>query len=137
MLAETIGIKLTYYKILSFLVGTFFAGLGGALWGHLITALNPDSFGLLMTFNLLTMTILGGAGKISGAIVGAIVMTILPEILRPLELGGTLFGISLPRLYGLPQVIISTILILVIILRPQGIMGGTKTIQIPFFSRKN
>lgn len=137
VLAETIGIKLTYYKILSFLVGAFFAGLGGALWGHLITALNPDSFGLLMTFNLLTMMILGGAGKISGAIVGAIVMTILPEILRPLELGGTLFGISLPRLYGLPQVIISTILILVIILRPQGIMGGTKIIQIPFFSKKN
>lgn len=135
VLAETIGINLTHYKVLSFLVGAFFAGIGGALWGHLITALNPDSFGLLMTFNLLTMMILGGAGKISGAVVGAIVMTLLPEILRPLELGESFFGLTLPRLYGLPQVIISTILILVIILRPQGIMGGARVIRIPFLSK--
>ena len=62
VLAETIGINLTKYKVMSFMVGAFFAGIGGALWGHLITALNPDSFGLLVTFNLLTMMILGGTG---------------------------------------------------------------------------
>lgn len=64
-------------------------------------------------------------------------MTLLPEILRPLELGGNFLGLNLPRLYGLPQVIISTIPILVIVLRPQGIMGGAKVFRIPFLSKEH
>ena len=61
-------------------------------------------------------------------------MTILPEVLRPLELGGEFFGWQFPRLYGLPQVIISTILILIIILRPGGIMGGRKILSLQFIA---
>jgi branched-chain amino acid transport system permease protein len=69
------------------------------------------------------MSVIGGMGSLTGAVVGTSLMTILPELLRNLEGGISLFGMTLPPLYGLSQLILSSLLIIVIIFRPQGLLG--------------
>ncbi len=122
--AESLGINLTSHKLLAFCVGAFFAGVGGALWGHLITVVNPLSFDSNRTFNLVVMSVVGGMGSITGGVIGATLMTIVPELLRNLEVGITIFGMSIPPLYGLSQIILAGALILVIFFRPHGLVGN-------------
>ena len=122
--AEAMGIHLAKYRLLAFCVGAFFAGIGGALWAHLITVVTPLSFSYDRTFNLVVMSVIGGMGSITGGVVGASLMTLVPEMLRNLEVGITLGGISIPPLYGLSQIIMALVLIIVIILRPKGLVGS-------------
>ncbi len=121
--ASLSGVNLTKYKILSFAIGAFFAGVAGALWAHQITAITPRAFSFVTTFNIVVMLVIGGMGSISGSIVSAFLLTLLPELMRPLEEGMVLFGYQLPQLYGLTQLIMATLLILVMIFRPKGLMG--------------
>ena len=90
--AETLGVNLTFHKLTAFCTGAFFAGVGGALWGHLITVVTPLSFSYDRTFNLVVMSVVGGMSSISGGVLGAALMTIVPEALRNLEVGMTVFG---------------------------------------------
>ncbi len=124
--AECLGVNLTSHKLLSFCLSAFFAGIGGALWGHLITVITPSSFSYGQTFNLVVMSVVGGMSSITGGILGAVLMTIIPELLRDVELGVSLFGITLPPLYGLSQIILSTALILIILFRPNGLTGRSE-----------
>lgn len=121
--AETLGVNLTFHKLIAFCTGAFFAGVGGALWGHLITVVTPLSFSYDRTFNLVVMSVVGGMSSISGGVLGAALMTIVPEALRNLEVGMTVFGLSLPPLYGLSQIIMAVTLILIIFFRPRGLAG--------------
>ncbi len=121
--AECLGVNLTGHKLLAFCLSAFFAGIGGALWGHLITVITPGSFSYGQTFNLVVMSVVGGMSSITGGVVGALVMTLVPELLRNLESGITLWGIALPPLYGLSQIILAIALILVILFRPNGLLG--------------
>jgi len=122
-LAQLSGINLTKYKIYSFMVSAFFAGAGGALWVHYTNIVSPGSFRLAVIFTLFIMFTIGGQGSISGAIIGATIITLLPQVLRPLEEGGTIAGIDFPQLYGLTQIIMAVFLIILLIKRPLGLMG--------------
>jgi branched-chain amino acid transport system permease protein len=115
------GVNVTGHRILAFCVGAFFAGVAGALWGHLITAITPHSFSFLITFNVVVMLVVGGMGSISGSVIGATLMTLVPEFLRRLE---TAFSLGGHPLYGLSQIIIAVTITLVMIFRRQGLMGG-------------
>lgn len=122
--AEAMGIPVVKHKILSFAVGAFFAAIGGSLYGHLITSINPNMFSYAMTFNLVLMLVIGGSGSIPGAILGSVIVTLIPELfLNKLERGIDLFGIQLPQMYGISQIIMSAALIIIIILRPKGLLG--------------
>jgi branched-chain amino acid transport system permease protein len=121
------GVNITGTRMLAFCVGAFFAGAAGSLWAHLITAITPHSFSFLITFNVVVMLVVGGAGSISGAVVGAAVMTLVPELLRRVETSLSLGG---HPLYGLSQIIVSLTIALVIIYRRQGMMGGQE-IRLP------
>lgn len=122
--AEAMGISLTKHKLLAFCVGAFFAGIAGALWGHLITVVTPGSFSFDRTFDLVVMSVIGGMTSITGGVVGASLMTIIPEVLRSnLEVGITVAGFTIPPLYGLSQIVLATALIIVLIFRPKGIVG--------------
>ncbi len=121
--AECLGVNLTGHKLLAFCLSAFFAGIGGALWGHLITVITPGSFSYSQTFNLVVMSVVGGMSSITGGVVGALLMTLVPELLRNLESGITLWGITLPPLYGLSQIILAMALILIILFRPNGLLG--------------
>jgi branched-chain amino acid transport system permease protein len=84
-LAESVGINTTGFKVLAFSIGSFFAGLVGGFYPHYISAINPDSFGFLFTIYILIYMTVGGDKRFIGPILGAFVLTILPEVLRPLK----------------------------------------------------
>jgi branched-chain amino acid transport system permease protein len=127
------GVNVTGHRMLAFCVGAFFAGVAGALWGHLITAITPHSFSFLITFNVVVMLVVGGMGSISGSILGATVMTLVPEFLRRVETSLSLGG---HPLYGLSQIIIALTIALVMIFRRQGLLGG-REIRLPrLFGRR-
>lgn len=80
--AETIGVKTTYYKILAFAISSFYAGLAGSLYAHYVSYINPDAFTFGTSVDVLVMIVIGGLGNVWGSVIGAFVITLLPEYLR-------------------------------------------------------
>lgn len=122
-LASVLGINVVRYKIYSFIIGSFIVGIGGALWVHYIGAMHPHVFELIFVFQIIAMLAIGGTGTISGAILGAAIITFFTQLARPVQEGFTLFGLEIPPLIGLIQVLIAMILIIILIYRPQGLLG--------------
>ena len=83
--AKVMGIDTFRVKVLSFCLGAFFAGVGGALLGNLLTTIDPKMFTFLLTFNVLMIVVAGGLGSLTGSILGSVVITILLEWLRAVE----------------------------------------------------
>ena len=108
--AEALGVDTTGYKVLAFVLGAFFAGVAGGLFAHFLSYLNPSSFTFLKSIEVVVMVVLGGMGSISGAIFAAIVLTVLPEVLR--------FGAEYR------MIIYSVLLIVLMITRPTGLLGS-------------
>jgi branched-chain amino acid transport system permease protein len=107
--AEALGVDTTKYKVLAFVMGAFFAGVAGGLFAHFLSYLNPSSFTFLKSIEVIAMVVLGGMGSISGSVIAAIVLTLLPEVLRPVK--------------EFRMVLYSLMLIILMITRPQGLMG--------------
>jgi branched-chain amino acid transport system permease protein len=80
--AEVLGIPLLRYKLLSFALSSFYAGIAGGLWAYFFRVVTPESFPLLMSIFFLAAIIVGGMGTILGGIMGAIFMTMVPELLK-------------------------------------------------------
>lgn len=108
--AGSIGIQTTKYKVIAFIIGSFFAGMAGSLFAHHNAYLNPSSFDFLKSVEVVLMVVLGGLGSITGSIIAAIGVTSILEALR---------GFHEFRL-----VIYSLLLIVMMIIRPQGIFGN-------------
>ena len=83
--SESVGINVVYHKLLAFVIAAFFAGVAGVLYGHNLGILKPDTFDFNKSIEILVIVVLGGMGSIVGSIVSAIVITILPEVLRGLS----------------------------------------------------
>ncbi|MDD2542493.1 MAG: branched-chain amino acid ABC transporter permease [Desulfuromonadaceae bacterium] len=108
--AEAMGINVTLYKVQSFALGSFIAGVGGGLYAHFMGYINPSDFGFLKSVDILSMVVLGGLGSITGSVVGASILSAAPEFLR--------FMASYRMLvYG-------GLLVSMMIFRPNGLMGG-------------
>ncbi|WP_062228487.1 branched-chain amino acid ABC transporter permease [Aureimonas frigidaquae] len=122
--AAAIGVDRAAGRMKAFVLGAFFAGVGGALWAHLVTNLTPASFGIPLAFMLVAMVVIGGSGSLIGAAVAAIALSIVGEVMRPIErdLGA----------YGLMQITIALTLIAVMLLRPSGLFGGGEPISDTF-----
>lgn len=112
--AESLGISTTRVKVRAFVISSFFAGIAGSLFAHYSGNLNPSIFTFVKSVDVVIMVVLGGMGSILGSVLGAIFVTVLPEALRPLQ---NLIGVDLR------MVIYSLLLILMMILKPQGLMG--------------
>ena len=112
--AEAMGVNTTRYKVLAFVISSAFAGIAGALFGHFRQFLHTNDFQFIRSIEIIIMIVLGGMGSIAGSVLGAIVITILPETLR--KLPGDLYSYRL--------VIYSALLILIMLTRPQGVMGA-------------
>ena len=80
--AEVLGIPLLRYKLLSFGLSSFYAGVAGGLWAYFFRVVTPESFPLLMSIFFLAAIIVGGMGTILGGILGAVFMTMVPELLK-------------------------------------------------------
>jgi len=113
--AECMGVNTTRTKVLAFVISSFFAGLAGSLYAHTTNYLSPASFQFTRSVDVVIMVVLGGMGSLTGSVIAAIIVTILPEALRPVQ---DLIGIDIR------MVIYSLLLILLMILRPQGLLGG-------------
>ena len=84
-LAASTGINVARFKAMIFYMGCFFAGLAGSFYAHYVSVLTPDSFGLFASIYILIYVVVGGPGRFSGAIIGALVLTLIPEIFRVLK----------------------------------------------------
>jgi branched-chain amino acid transport system permease protein len=116
MAAECLGVSLAGTRIMAFALGAFFAGVAGGLWAHLVTAITPTSFSIVMAFNIVVMVVVGGSGSITGATIAAVMLSLVSEVLRPLEENLEAYGIS--------EIIVAIGLLLILIFRPQGIFGS-------------
>ncbi len=119
--AEAMGVNTTRYKVTSFVIGSAFAGIAGVLFAHYNKFLHTNDFQFIRSFEIIIMIVIGGMGSMTGAILGAIIVTLLPEVLRQLpdiQIGAATFKFADLRL-----VIFALILILTMIVRPQGILG--------------
>jgi branched-chain amino acid transport system permease protein len=115
--AEAMGVDTTRYKVKAFIIGSFLAGAAGGLFAHYTPAyLNPTMFTFIKSFDVIVMVVLGGLGSISGSVVAAIILTFLPEGLRQVK--DYIPGGKDPRM-----VIYSFMLIVLMLTRPQGLLG--------------
>lgn len=108
--ASASGLNTTYLKVLVFAISAFFAGVAGGIFAQYIGSLNPAMAGWLNSINYVIMVVFGGMGSITGSIVSAIGLTILPELLRAFS--------------DYRMLVYSVALVLVMIFRPQGIFGS-------------
>lgn len=121
--ARVMGINVFRYKVLSFCVGAFFAGVGGALLGSHLSTIDPKMFNFLLTFNVLMFVVAGGLGSLTGSLLGATVITILLEWLRAIEEPMDLGFVEIPGIPGMRMVVFSLVLLAIILYRREGIMG--------------
>ncbi|HZE68060.1 MAG TPA: branched-chain amino acid ABC transporter permease [Pyrinomonadaceae bacterium] len=134
--AEAMGINTTRYKVLAFVISSALAGMAGVLFGHYTSFLSTNDFQFIRSFEIIIMIVLGGMGSLTGSVIGAVVITLLPELLRSLgpKLEDLLhtFGVTtippslhefLMSLANYRLVIYSALLILIMLTRPQGLFG--------------
>lgn len=134
--AENSGIHTTYYKLMAFTLAAFFAGIAGGLYAHQIGVIAPSRFDFNRSVEILMMVVLGGMGSITGAVISATFLTALPELLRSL---GKLLSNILPDLMTgffnnfdqYRMLIYSTLLIVVMLFRPKGLLGRSEMRLIP------
>ena len=119
--AEAAGIPTTRYKVLAFVVSAAVAGVGGGLFAHLQSTIRPDDFKFDRSIDMLVMIIVGGLGSVSGAILGAVFVSVTLELTRDL---------SQYRLIAY-----ALLLILLMVFRPEGVLG-TYELTLPFTKRK-
>ncbi|MGH8015877.1 MAG: branched-chain amino acid ABC transporter permease, partial [Candidatus Zixiibacteriota bacterium] len=82
--AEAMGINTTRYKVVAFVAGAFFAGIAGGLYAHFVTYVNPSQFSFVKSIEIVVMVIIGGMGHSVGVFISAVLLTVLPEALRPI-----------------------------------------------------
>ena len=107
--AEAMGVDTTRFKVLSFVISSMFAGIAGGLFGHFTMYLHPNSFQFTTSFYIIIMIVVGGLGSIEGSILGAVLVTVSLEAFR---------GFGAFRLVNF-----AILLILIMIYRPQGLVG--------------
>src|SRR5262245_13136771 len=124
--AAAMGINTTKFKIIAFIVGAFFAGVAGGIYGHFKLSIDPKGFDFIKSIEIVVMVILGGMGNNVGVVLAAILLTLLPEFLR------TMAGWSLPNPLG-PEpfslrwiaetrmIIYSLLIVVLMLVRPQGL----------------
>ncbi|MGB8992118.1 MAG: branched-chain amino acid ABC transporter permease [Desulfobaccales bacterium] len=120
--AQVMGINSPAYKVVIFTLAAGLAGLAGSLYAHYITFINPESFGLHTSILILAMVVLGGMGSIAGSILGAVILTILPEMLR--------------QTHGYQDLIYGGLLMILLICRPEGVLGRGK-LSLKFLQRES
>ena len=114
--ALAMGKNVNKHKIIVFVIGAFFAGIAGSLYAHYITFIDPSSFTVMESIAILLMVVFGGMGSLSGSFVGAAILVIFPELLRFLGMPSSVAAPLRQMIYGL-------LLIVLMLKKPQGILG--------------
>ena len=132
--AEAMGINTTKYKVSAFVVGAFFAGIAGGLYAHSKQFLTPSGFGFMQSITFVVMVILGGMGNNIGVIIAAVLLTLLPEGLRMVAGIEHLPGLAAYKPLGwigeTRMILYSLLLIVLMLVRPQGLFSLKKSSQL-------
>ena len=113
--AQSVGIIVMRPRLLAFVVSAFFTAVAGALYAHYLTSFSPKAFYFDITFRVITMLVIGGMGSVTGSVIGPIVITAIAEVMRRVE--------DLTLLYGVSQIVLAVLFIIIIVFRPGGLMG--------------
>ena len=113
--ADAMGVNTTSIKVTAFVMSAFFAGVGGVIYAH-AHLIKPDVFSFILSMNFVVMIVLGGTGSISGAVLAAIAVTMLPDVLKPFRDRFQIADVYL-------QVVFALALVLMMIIRPSGVFG--------------
>lgn len=114
--AATLGVNTSICKIQAFIISSFFAGMAGSLYAHYLAFIDPNRFTIMESFLIISMVIIGGLASLKGPFIGAAIFILLPEALRFLEL-------TSEKVASVRQIIFSILILLVLLYRPQGILG--------------
>ncbi len=118
--AQSMGIHLAYYKTLSFAISAALAGIGGALYAHMIRFLSPDQFNIIQSIDLLLMVVIGGLGSVHGAFLGAIFLIGMPQAISAFK---DVLPEAIGNAPGLKAVIYGVVLIAFVLFEPMGLYG--------------
>lgn len=121
--AESMGINTTKYKVIAFAIGAFFAGVAGALYSSYFYFLKPDIFGFLKSIDILVIVVLGGLGSVTGSVIAAILLAVLTTFLQSFT--------------AVRMIVYSLMLVIIMLFRPQGIMGTKEINDLLRFSTKD
>ena len=113
---KSLGKNTDRYKIWVFVIGAGFAGIAGSLYAHYITFIDPSSFTVMESILIILMVVFGGLGSITGSLLGASIMVILPELLRFLGMPSSIAAPMRQMIYG-------ALLVILMLKRPQGLVG--------------
>ncbi len=108
--ADTMGINTTKYKVIAFIIGAFCAGIAGGLYASYFYVIKPDLFGFLKSVDILVIVVFGGLGSLSGSILAAVVLAVISSLLQSFA--------------EIRMVLYAVLLIVIMIFRPQGLMGS-------------
>ncbi|WP_027398226.1 branched-chain amino acid ABC transporter permease [Anaerovorax odorimutans] len=120
--AESMGINTTKYKVMAFTIGAFFAGIAGALFASYFYFIKPDAFGFLKSIDILVIVVLGGMGSITGSVIAATILAVLTTFLQEFT--------------AVRMIIYAALLVLIMIFRPQGLMGTKEITDIFKFGKR-
>lgn len=125
--AESMGINLFRYKELSFVISSFFTGIGGGMLAMFMRSIDSKTFQVGLTYDILLIVVLGGIGSVSGSILGSLLITFGREWLRFFDEPLSLFGVRIPLFRsGFRMVIFSLLLMIVVLYYRKGLMGTTE-----------
>ena len=135
--AQSMGINLARYKTLSFAISAALAGIGGALYAHMIRFLSPDQFNIIQSIDLLLMVVIGGLGSVHGAFLGAAFLIGMPQAISALK---DWLPESIGQAPGLKSAIYGLVLILFVLFEPLGLYGRWLKVRtwfdlFPFYRR--
>jgi branched-chain amino acid transport system permease protein len=119
--AAAMGANIPALRWRAFILAALFAGVGGALWGHFITSFSPRAFYLKETFLVLSMLVIGGTNTVTGAVVGAFIVTVAYEGLRGIEGLLNEARVTAEPVIGLTEIVLALAMIGVLILKPGGL----------------
>lgn len=114
--AQALGKNVTRYKIMIFVIGGALAAISGALYAHYVTFIDPTSFTILESIFMISIVIVGGAGSLKGSVAGAVVLIVLPEVLRFVGMPNAIAA-------NMRQIIYGALLVIMMMFRPKGLMG--------------
>ena len=121
--AESMGINTTMYKVMAFAIGAFFAGIAGALYSSYFYFIKPNIFGFMKSIDILVIVVFGGMGSITGSVIAAVVLAVLTTFLQSYS--------------ELRMIIYALLLIVIMIFRPQGLMGTKEITDLFKIVKKN
>ena len=119
--ASASGVANVRERLVAFVISGVIVGFGGVLYAHFLGVVTPDAFYLSMTFMTLSMLVIGGMGSLSGAVTGVVVLSLLIQVLRWLEQGIGVGGVTVSIPNGVQEIAIGAIMIAILVFRPSGI----------------